>query len=35
SYQDIGDVMDLNIVAVKSLLSRARSKLKESLERHL
>ena len=35
SYQDIGDVMDLNVVAVKSLLSRARGKLKEVLERYV
>lgn len=35
SYQDIGEVMDLNVVAVKSLLSRARGKLKEALERHI
>jgi len=35
SYQDIGEIMDLNVVAVKSLLSRARTKLKEELERHL
>ena len=35
SYQDIGDIMDLNIVAVKSLLSRARGRLKEVLERHI
>ncbi|MEO2015389.1 MAG: RNA polymerase sigma factor [Fuerstiella sp.] len=35
SYQDIGEIMDLNVVAVKSLLSRARGNLKEVLERHL
>ena len=35
SYQDIGDVMDLNVVAVKSLLSRARGKLREALEKHI
>lgn len=35
SYQDIGEIMNLNIVAVKSLLSRARGKLKEALERHV
>ena len=35
SYQDIGDIMDLNVVAVKSLLSRARGRLKEVLERHI
>lgn len=32
SYHDIGEIMGLNIVAVKSLLSRARGKLKEALE---
>ena len=35
SYQEIGDVMELNVVAVKSLLSRARGRLKEVLEKHL
>ena len=35
SYEEIGDVMGLGVVAVKSLLSRARTKLKESLERLL
>ena len=35
SYQDIGEVMDLNVVAVKSLLSRARGKLREALEKHI
>lgn len=35
SYQDIGEIMDLNEVAVKSLLSRARGKLKETLERYV
>ena len=35
SYQDIGDIMELNVVGVKSLLSRARGKLKEALARHL
>lgn len=35
SYQDIGEIMDLNVVAVKSLLSRARSKLKDALERYV
>lgn len=35
SYEEIGDIMGLGTVAVKSLLSRARSKLKESLERYL
>jgi len=35
SYQEIGDIMDLNVVAVKSLLSRARGRLKEVLEKHM
>lgn len=35
SYEEIGDVMGLGVVAVKSLLSRARTRLKESLERFL
>jgi RNA polymerase sigma-70 factor, ECF subfamily len=35
SYEEIGDIMGLGVVAVKSLLSRARSRLKESLERFL
>ena len=35
SYQDIGEIMDLNVVAVKSLLSRARGKLKEVLENYV
>ena len=35
SYQDIGEIMGLNVVAVKSLLSRARGKLKEALEDHI
>ena len=35
SYEEIGNIMGLGTVAVKSLLSRARSKLKESLERFL
>ncbi len=35
SYEEIGEVMGLGTVAVKSLLSRARMKLKESLERYL
>lgn len=35
SYQDIGDIMDLNVVAVKSLLSRARGRLREVLERYV
>jgi len=35
SYSDIGDVMDLNLVAVKSLLSRARGKLKTALEKYI
>lgn len=33
SYEEIGDIMGLGTVAVKSLLSRARGKLKEALER--
>jgi RNA polymerase sigma-70 factor, ECF subfamily len=33
SYEEIGEVMGLGPVAVKSLLSRARGKLKEALER--
>lgn len=35
SYEEIGEVMGLGVVAVKSLLSRARGKLKETLERFL
>lgn len=35
SYEEIGDVMGLGPVAVKSLISRARGKLKEALERFL
>lgn len=35
SYEEIGEIMGLGTVAVKSLLSRARSKLRESLERYL
>ena len=35
SYQDIGDVLGLGTVAVKSLLSRARGKLREALERYV
>ncbi len=35
SYEEIGEVMGLGVVAVKSLLSRARGKLKEALERFL
>lgn len=34
SYGDIGNIMDLNSVAVKSLLSRARGKLREALEKY-
>ena len=34
SYQDIGSIMDLNSVAVKSLLARARGKLKDELEKY-
>ncbi len=33
SYEDIGNVMGMNVVAVKSLLARARGKLKIALER--
>ena len=33
SYEDIGNVMSMNAVAVKSLLARARGKLKSALER--
>ena len=33
SYEEIGEIMGLGTVAVKSLLSRARSKLKEALEK--
>jgi len=33
SYQDIANVMGLNEVAVKSLLARARGKLKSALEK--
>jgi len=33
SYEEIGEIMGLGVVAVKSLLSRARSKLKEALEK--
>jgi RNA polymerase sigma-70 factor (ECF subfamily) len=35
SYQDIGDVLGLGTVAVKSLLSRARGKLREALDRYV
>lgn len=35
SYEEIGEIMGLGTVAVKSLLSRARGKLKESLEKFL
>ena len=35
SYEDIGAIMDLNVIAVKSLLARARVKLKDVLERHV
>ena len=34
SYDDIGSIMDLNSVAVKSLLARARGKLKDALEKY-
>ena len=35
SYEEIGQVMKLSESAVKSLLSRARGKLREELERYL
>lgn len=35
SYEEIGDIMGLGVVAVKSLLSRARTRLRESLERYV
>lgn len=35
SYEDIGEVMDLKVVAVKSLLSRARGNLRDALQKHL
>lgn len=35
SYQEIGEIMELNVVGVKSLLSRARGRLKEVLEKHI
>jgi RNA polymerase sigma-70 factor (ECF subfamily) len=35
SYEEIGEIMGLGTIAVKSLLSRARLKLRESLERFL
>lgn len=35
SYEEIGEVMGLGTVAVKSLLSRARVKLRDSLEKFL
>ncbi|MCH2210149.1 MAG: sigma-70 family RNA polymerase sigma factor [Fuerstiella sp.] len=34
SYEDIGSVMSMNAVAVKSLLARAREKLKSALEKY-
>ena len=33
SYEDIGNVMNMNAIAVKSLLARAREKLKSALEK--
>lgn len=33
SYEEIGEIMGLGVVGVKSLLSRARTRLRESLER--
>ncbi len=35
SYEDIGEIMGLGTVAVKSLLARARTKLRDSLEKYL
>lgn len=35
SYQEVAEAMDLTVMAVKSLLMRARVNLKESLARHL
>ncbi len=35
SYEEIGDIMGLGPVAVKSLISRARGKLKEALEKFI
>jgi RNA polymerase sigma-70 factor (ECF subfamily) len=35
SYEEIGDVMGLGVVAVKSLLARARLRLKEVLEKYI
>lgn len=35
SYDEIADVLDCSTMAVKSLLSRARADLRESLKRHL
>jgi len=35
SYEEIGEIMGLGTVAVKSLLSRARRKLKEALEKYI
>ena len=35
SYEEIGEIMGLGTVAVKSLLSRARGKLKEALEKFI
>jgi RNA polymerase sigma-70 factor (ECF subfamily) len=35
NYADIGDVMGLSTKAVKSLLSRARSKLREALQGYI
>ncbi len=35
SYEDIADILDCSTMAVKSLLSRARGNLRESLERYL
>ena len=35
SYEEIGEIMGLGTVAVKSLLSRARGKLKDALEKFI
>lgn len=35
SYEDIGEVMGLKVVAVKSLISRARNNLRDVLAKHL
>ena len=35
SYDDIADVLDCSVMAVKSLLSRARLNLKDALEKYI